>query len=65
MTANNTPTPRDDETNEVKVSGEGNGLVDDETSGGAAILQPDTTPGKGKTANEINGKEGDADSASQ
>lgn len=65
MTANKNSTAQEAEINEVTVSGEGNGLVDDETSGGAAILQPDTTPGKGKTANEINGKEGDADSASQ
>ncbi|CAG2136751.1 hypothetical protein [Cupriavidus plantarum] len=73
MTANTT-TDRDErdtkldngeETQEIKVSGEGNGLVDDETSGGAAILQPDTPPADRKTANEINGKEGDEDAASQ
>lgn len=50
---------------EVKVSGEGNGLVDDETSGGARILASDKPPGAGKTANEANGGEGDQDATSQ
>lgn len=69
MTTTKTPDPDDRDTDlattEIKVSGEGNGLVDDETSGGAAILQPDTPPDNRKTANEINGKEGDEDAASQ
>lgn len=55
----------DSKNREFKVSGEGNGLVDDETSGGAKILQPDPTSGAGKTANESNGGEGDEDATSQ
>ncbi|SDP08519.1 hypothetical protein SAMN04488595_104237 [Ralstonia sp. 25mfcol4.1] len=50
------------ETMEVKVSGEGNGLVDDETSGFA--LHPDH-PSSGKTANERRAGEGDEDATSQ
>jgi len=50
------------ETLEVRVSGEGNGLVDDETSGRA--LQPDH-PSQGKTANERRAGEGDEDATSQ
>ncbi|KAI3593586.1 hypothetical protein D9X30_1313 [Cupriavidus sp. U2] len=50
------------ETIEVKVSGDGNGLVDDETSGHA--LRPEH-PSPGKTANERRAGEGDADATSQ
>ncbi|PLP98327.1 hypothetical protein [Cupriavidus pauculus] len=46
----------------VKVSGEGNGLVDDENSGHA--LRPDD-PSPGKTANERSAGEGDEDATSQ
>ncbi len=63
----NSPTERDepdhrDETIEVKVSGDGNGLVDDETSGHA--LHPDHAA-PGKTANEQRAGEGDEDATSQ
>ncbi|MCA3187960.1 MULTISPECIES: hypothetical protein [unclassified Cupriavidus] len=51
-----------DETLEVKVSGDGNGLVDDETSG--HVLKPDD-PAPGKTANEQRAGEGDEDATSQ
>ncbi|QYY32203.1 MULTISPECIES: CinA family protein [Cupriavidus] len=57
-----TPTP---ETIEVKVSGEGNGLVDDETSGNMALPDPGKPVGSHKTANEANGGEGDEDATSQ
>ena len=51
-----------DETIEVKVSGEGNGLVDDETSG--HVLRRER-PAPGKTANEQRAGEGDEDATSQ
>lgn len=47
---------------EVKVSGDGNGLVDDETSGHA--MRP-VNPSPGQTANERRAGEGDADATSQ
>lgn len=54
-----------DETMVVKVSGDGNGLVDDETTGhGVPPSQPEH-PSDGKTANERHAGEGDEDSASQ
>ncbi|WP_346348600.1 CinA family protein [Cupriavidus sp. WKF15] len=56
------PTP---ETIEVRVTGEGNGLVDDETSGNAAKPDPRRPIDNRKTANEINGGEGDGDATSQ
>lgn len=50
------------DTIEVKVSGDGNGLVDDETSGHA--IKP-SGPTPDKTANERDAGEGDADATSQ
>ncbi|MGN5478921.1 CinA family protein [Cupriavidus basilensis] len=57
--------PQTPETFEVKVSGEGNGLVDDETSASTAMPDPGKPIDTRKTANEINGGEGDADATSQ
>ncbi|RZT39196.1 hypothetical protein [Cupriavidus agavae] len=64
---NATPAPGADnsEAQEIKVSGEGNGLVDDEVSGGAELLRPDSPPDDSKTANESNAGEGDEDATSQ
>ena len=71
MTTDTNMVPGDDERDDdheagtmvVKVSGDGNGLVDDEASG-KGPSQPMPHDNR-KTANEINGGEGDADATSQ
>ncbi len=57
--------PQTPETVEVKVSGEGNGLVDDETSGARVLPTPGKPLDSRKTANQANGGEGDEDATSQ
>jgi PncC family amidohydrolase len=57
--------PQAPDTVEVKVSGEGNGLVDDETSGSMPLPDPGKPVDSRKTANQANGGEGDEDATSQ
>ncbi|MDT6964144.1 hypothetical protein QTN24_21785 [Cupriavidus sp. SZY C1] len=59
---NDTNKASENQTVEIKVSGDGNGLVDDETSG--HVLKPEH-PAPGKTPNERLAGEGDADATSQ